>query len=195
MSAFSNIAPITAPITPPQPSPGATGDVCYESEWIDAAAMVPATTNGPEAEKKELAGGTNVDRLLFDGATIETAYVKWIFDESWDRGKIRFRLVWDANTGGSGTASWGVSARAVSNDDALDAAFPTDVVVTDTVTSVGDNHTTSTVEVTVGGDPQIGCLILLRIRRRPDIDSMTQDAGLLGAHVQWRENRTAQVWS
>lgn len=197
MSAFRNVLPLTTQIQPPVPSPTAGVDAGYESEWIDAAAMVPATTSGPAAEKQELAGGTNVDRLLFDGATQETAYVKWIFDESWDRGKIRVRLVWDAATGGSGGVVWGIAARAAGNEDPLDASFASDETLTDTVVVVGRNHTTGTAEVTVSGNPQEGDLVVLRIRRVPSAigDTMSQDAALLGAHIQWRTSRDAQVWS
>lgn len=196
MSAFENLANPRPSLAPPTPSP-ALAEPHYVSEFVPAGAITPATTSGPATDKQELADGTNIDRLLFDGASQETAYFNFVPDEGWDLGKIRVRLVWNAATGGSGGVAWGVSAKAVSNDDPLSSSYPTDQVLYDTVTSEGDNHTTGTAEVEVGGSPQRGDLVIFRVRRVPSLtgDTMSQDAGLIGAAIQLRYNRTPSAWA
>lgn len=168
----------------------------YRSEYIDAAAMAPADTNGATTSKIETTTNKNIaDRYLFDGATAQSVYFKFTFDDVWNRGAIRARAYWDAATGGSGGVTWGISAYAFSDSDVIDTAMGTEATTSDTVIAVGDVHITPSALVTIGGGPALGDIIIFRIRRLPSDanDTMTQQAALMGVEIQWAEGSTEPV--
>jgi hypothetical protein len=165
--------------------------------YIDAGAMVPRKTNGAFPYTEEYA--TNdvvIDYYLFDSATEEGVQFKLAFPDSWDLGTIKAKFFWDAATGASASdgVTWGISARAVSNDDAIDAAFAASVDTDDVVIAVGDVHVSAASgAVTVSGTPVLGDLILFEVTRvvGDAQDDMAEDAKLLGVQLQYTELTTA----
>ena len=163
----------------------------YEEIYIDAAAMVPRTTNGAEAATEEYATNDVMsDHLLFDSVTEEGAQFKIAMPDSWDRLTIKAKFFWDAATGASAAdgVTWGIAAEAMSNDDALDNAFAASVDTDDTVIAVGDLHVSAaSAAVTVGNTPAVGDLLLFEITRvvGDANDTMSEDAKLLGVQIQF----------
>jgi hypothetical protein len=166
----------------------------YRSLWIGAGAMTPATTSGAAAATIETAtNDVAYDVFKFDGATVESVWFNLRMPDEWDRGTVKAVFFWEPDAGGSGAVTWGISGLADSDDDALDSAPGTEVLVSDSVIAVGDLHiTAATAAVTAGGSPALGDMIAFRIRRVPSDagDTMTQDACLLGVSLQWREGTT-----
>lgn len=134
--------------------------------WINAGSMIPQTTNGATPATEETS--TNfimTDYLYFDttdfaqasigciGKAIDTAYVT---------------LYWDIVSGASAndTIKWGVSARAVGNDDVINGSWGTQTNVEDLVIAVGDMHITTQIAVAVGNSPAAGDMVWFRITRR-----------------------------
>lgn len=165
--------------------------------WVDAGAMVPAVTNGAEAETWEYPTQDHaVDRLLFDAATAEAAFFKLALPKVWDLGTLKAKFVWDGAATASNGVVWGLSAGAFSNDAAIDAALGSEVTVADTVIAVGDLHlTAATAALTVGGTPAAEDLLLFKVRRvvLDDSDTCAVDAALLGVWLEWTEGSTEPV--
>jgi len=166
----------------------------YRTIWLAAGAMAPRETNGAAFATEEYAtNDVQVDTALFDSSTTEALFAQIAMPEEWDRGTLKVKIFWDSAATGSGDVVWSVSAGAVSNDDAIDAALGTAQTVTDTVLAVADLHvTTATPAVTVGGTPALEDLLFFRIERDADAagDTLAVDAKLLGVLIQYREDTT-----
>ena len=177
------------------PISGAPGGGVREF-WVDAAAMVPRVTAGAYARTEEYAtNDVNLDYYLFDSVVEEGVQFKVAMPDAWDLGTIKVKFFWDAATGASASdgVTWGISARAVSNDDAVDAAFGASVDTDDVVIAVGDLHVSpASAAVTVSGTPALGDLILFEITRvvGDAQDDMTEDAKLFGMQIQYTESTT-----
>lgn len=156
-----------------------------------AAAMTPSTTNGAAATTTET--GTNdvmLPTLNFDAATQEHAQFLFPMPKSWDEGTVTAQFIWTADSG-SGDVIWGIQAVAISEGDALDASWGTAQEVTDTLTTAGDNHTTSfTSAATIGGSPAEGDLVAFRVYRKAADggDTLGVDARLIGIRLNITTN-------
>lgn len=157
----------------------------FHTIWLPAGAMVSTTTNGAADGLSELA--TN-DVMLktkdFDASTDEHAQFMVAMPVSWNEGIVRARFVWTATAGTAGaaeTVSWAIRGLSLSNDDAMDAAFGTAVVVADTWIADGDLHISSaTGDVTLSGTPASGDLAVFDFYRDVSADDLVGDAQLVG---------------
>jgi hypothetical protein len=187
-------AALTAHETATNPHPGYVPKQRYRSFWVGAGAMTPATTLGAAPATIETAtNDVAYDVYKFDGATAESVWFVLRMPDEWDLGTVKVVIFWEPDTGGSGAVTWGVSGLSDSNDDALDSAVGTEVLVSDSVIAVGDLHVTSfSVPITIADTPALGDLIAFHVRRVPSDagDTMTQDACLIGMSIQWRESST-----
>lgn len=174
----------------------------YDTIYIDAAAMIPSTTNGALQGTKEY--GTNdidIDYFAFDaGATEERVQFKLKMPENWDIGTIKVKFDWTSDTGSTAgdTVEWGIKAGALSNDDAIDAALGTAQVITDTLLANNgtDLQTTgATPALTVGGTPALGDVIVFEVYRNTDgTDDMAEDAWLTGITIQYSKAGVPVAW-
>ena len=172
----------------------------YDTIDIPAGAMIPCTTNGAEASTEEY--GTNdidIDVMAFDdGATEERVQFTLVMPENWNRSTIKAKFYWGNASGASAsdTVEWGIKAGAISNDDPIDAALGTAVVITDTVITDGDLHVTSATPVlTVGGTPALGDLIQFEVYRNTDgTDDMAEDAWLIAVVIQYQKSNAIAGW-
>jgi hypothetical protein len=169
----------------------------YETLWIDAAAMVPRSTNGSQAGSRELAtNDVMVDYMAFDTTTSEGCQFKLSLpDQLVDNAPIRFRFYWTAESG-SGTVIWNVGAFKLSDSGALDAAFPTpDAATADTLLTANDVHISDGAAVMTLTGIADNDIIMVEIER--DVaDTLGVDAQLLGVKIQYPVNNTATtVWS
>jgi hypothetical protein len=149
-------------------------------------AFVPRTTNGPGDYSAETSTHRiTVSGLAFDPVTTEYAQIALAMPGSWDRGTLRFEVLWMA-AGGSGGVAWALRAVAIGNDDPLDAAFGTAVTVTQTLTAANEvNQTAQSAALTVAGSPASKDMVVLEIYR--DVvnaaDTLAVDAVLLAVRL------------
>ncbi|MFD1982463.1 DUF2793 domain-containing protein [Mesorhizobium newzealandense] len=163
-------------------------DIGKQTVWVPAGAMVPRTTNGAATGTAEMATNKNMLATLdFDTTTQEFAQFDIRMPKSWNEGTVTFIPVWShaATTTNFGVA-FGLDAVAVSDGDALDVAFGTAVVVTDTGGTTNTSYQgAESGAVTVSGSPAAGDLVMFRIHRDPanGSDTMAIDARLHGVVV------------
>ena len=153
--------------------------------YIPATAMWPRTTNGcSEITKREIATSLfNIQTLNFDATTQEFCQFSIVLPRKYNLGTFTYEILWTAASG-SGTADWGVSGAAYSNDDALTGALGSAVTVNDTLTAVDDfDKTPTSSAVTLGGTPADADLIVIQISRNPGSDTLAVDAEFIGIHL------------
>jgi hypothetical protein len=154
--------------------------------WVPAAAFIPRTTNGCAVDSREQATNrVNTDELLFDAASEQFAQALLVMPSNYNNSTLTARFYWTASSGSGGVA-WGISGRAYGDDDALDAASGTRVVVTDTFITANDVHVTSaTGAVTIAGTPAANKAINFQLVR--EVGNGSDDLGvaarLLGVEI------------
>lgn len=181
---------------------GAGSNSDITSLYIDAAEMIPATTNGALQGTNEY--GTNdidIDYLAFDsGAIEERAQFKLKMPENWDRGTILAKFDWSTASGSTAgdTVEWGIKAGALSDNDSIDSALGTPQVISDIL--LADNGanlqtTAKTSEITVGGTPEVNDIIIFEIYRNTDgTDNCAEDAWLFGLTLQIKLSGAVAAW-
>lgn len=157
--------------------------------FISAAAMWPSTTAGCATLAKSETGTNDVNyqTLDFDQTTQEYAEFQMVFPDNWDASTVTFYAHWTASAGTGGVA-WSLEGLALADDDALDTARGTAVVVTDTLIATGDVHKTAeSSAVTLSNTPAAGDLIMFRVSRVTGDagDTLTGDAKLLGIRIEY----------
>lgn len=173
----------------PNPTLAATKTpVGKQTVWVPASAMVPRTTNG--AATGELETVTNKvmhNTLDFDSATQEYAQFGVWMPKSWNEGTVLAQFVWShPSTATNFGVAFGIQGLALSNDDALDAAFGTAQEVTDTGGTTDDIYITAeTAAITIGGSPAEGDYVVFQVYRKPADagDTLAVDARLLGVKL------------
>jgi len=174
----------------------------YMTIWVDAGAMVSTTTAGAAAATNEYAtNDVNWDYLAFDtGGTEEQAQFKIVMPETWDLGTIKAKFYWSSASGSSAgdTVEWGLKGTSLSDDQAIDYAWGTEQVISDTVLAGtnGDLHITSaTPAITIGNTPALNDLCAFEVHRNTDgTDDMAEDAWLFGILLQIRTTSTVSAW-
>ena len=171
----------------------AAGGVGKQTIFVPASAMIPRITNGPSLGSLETATNrVNVSTLDFDPTTQEFAQFQVAMPKSWDEGTVTFEVIWyhPSTTTNFGVV-WSLAGTALSDTNALDTAFGTAVLVTDT------GGTTNTVydspesaAVTIGNTPAENDYIVFQVARVPADagDTMAVDARLLGVKVFYTTN-------
>jgi hypothetical protein len=177
-------------------TPAASTGVMREF-WVGAGAMAPRKTAGATAATDEYTtNDVTLDWYLFDSVTEEAVQFLTAMPDAWDRGNIKAKFFWDACTNASAddVVRWTIAARAMSNDDAIDAAFPTATTVDDAVIAVADTHVTAaTSAFAISGTPAIGDMIVFQITRYNSgvSGNMSEDAKFFGIQIQYTESTTA----
>ncbi len=167
----------------------------HATQYIDAGAWVPCTTNPAATGQYEYAtNDIDMEHYAFDtGATEERIQLKWAMPDEWDKGTLKVKFFWTSATGSTAgdTVEWAIKAGAVSDGDAIDAALGDPVTVSDTL--LADNGgdmqvSAASAAMTVGGTPALGDMIFFEIYRNTDgTDDMTEDAWLAGIQIQWKK--------
>ena len=173
--------------------------VLYKTIYIDAGAMVPATTTPAATGTKEY--GTNdldADYFAFDGgASEERVQFKMVMPEDYDLGTVKAKFYWSSATGSTAgdTVEWAIKAVAITNDGALDVAKGTAVTVSDTLLADSGADlqiSAASGAMTIGGTPALGKLVVFEVYRNTDgTDDMTEDAWLFGVLIQYQQTATA----
>ena len=172
-------------VTGPTGTTGPTGAGGPEV-YIDAAAMVPRTTNGAEASTVEhVTNDIMIDSYAFDSTTEEGVQFKFAMPTDWDLGTVTYEIYWDAKATASGTAIWGVRGRAYADSDAIDQAWGDEVTVTDTLLTVGDVHISPTsTAVTLAGTPAEPDLCIFQIVGKV-AETIAVDTLLMGIMIHY----------
>lgn len=165
-------------------------------EWfIPASNFAPRTSNGCAtlATLETTTNKVNLPYLAFDGTTQEFAQtIIPRMPKSWNEGTITAIPVWahPSTTVNFGVV-WGVSALALTDDDAADTAFGTAQTSTDTGGTTSDvYHGPATSAITVGNSPSEGDSVVLQVSRNPadGSDTMAVDAYFLGLLIRVTSN-------
>ncbi len=155
---------------------------------VPAASWSPAITNGAGRSYQELAANDLISETLdFDDTAQEFATFEWFPPERWNAGTVTFRYRWRSSGGGaSDTLDMALSAVAISNDDAEDAAPGTPIVVTDTWIANGDHHVSAeSGAVTIAGAPAKADKVVFKLQRNVSTDDLTGDAGIEAVEIFW----------
>lgn len=155
---------------------------------IGSGGFRPEATNGAAPGLLTLAAtGMGVDVLDFDTAVAEYASAVIPMPRSWNGGAVVVRPIWTASSG-SGTVAWSVSMAAVSHDDVLDVsggAWATINVGAMSLTAVGDLQSSGTGTGTPGNTPAKGDVLLVRVMRDVNNDTLSADARLIALVIEY----------
>ena len=175
----------------------------YRTMYIDAAAMVPAVTNGAIANTEEMhaTNFTTLDFLSFSTSTEQYADFKIVMPEQYNNGTIKAKFYWKpADAEASVSVVWGIKAYAATDSDALTGAsgvWGTEQVIEDvSLNTVDDLHISATTPaITIAGTPAEGKLVFVRVFRKvaASDDDYADAAELLGVNLQYVESETASV--
>ena len=169
-------------------------DQGLDTIWVPAAAMTPTVSNGCAvlAKVETTSGRPDMVSLDFDATSDEHAQFQVAFPKSWNEGTITFQVFW--TTSGAVTTGVAVALQgvAVSDNDTIDVAYGTAVVVTDDALNAAEDLMVSAASaaVTIAGTPAAGDCCFFRVYR--DIsdgdDDMTQDMQLIGIKILYTTN-------
>jgi hypothetical protein len=157
--------------------------------WVPAAAMIPTVSNGCASllRTETTAGRPDVQGLAFDTSSDEFAQFLVTFPNSWDEGTITYEVVWTALAGGAGGVAWQLQGVALADNDSMDTAYGTAVVVTDTSHETAEDVQVTDVSgaVTIAGAPSTSELVAFRFGRDVSdaADTLAEDATVLGIKI------------
>lgn len=169
--------------------PNASATLKYagkETIWIPAAAMRPSASGGcaSAATIATSANQPDIQSLDFDTTTQEYAQFSVAFPKSWNEGTVTAQFFWShASTTTNFGVVWNLQGVAMSDDDAIAAAYGTAQQVSDTGGTTNDQYVTSeTSAITIAGTPAEGDLVNFRVSRvtGDGSDTMAIDARLMG---------------
>ena len=149
-----------------------------ETIWVPANAMTPTESNGCASitAVETTSGRPDMYVLDFDKDSDEHAQFTVAFPKSWNAGTITFQAFWSglAATGG---VSWGLQGVAFADNDSIDTAYGTAVVVDDTEQGAVEevNVSAASGAVTIAGSPGDNELCYFRIFR--DVSDTNDNSG------------------
>ncbi len=157
--------------------------------FIPAAAMRPTSSNGCAsiATVETTAGRPDLQVLDFDASADEHAQFQIAMPKSWDEGTITFRVFWTSTATDTDGVAWALQGVACADDDTIDVAYGTAVVVTDDNISAAEDMLITDVSaaLTIAGSPAAAEMCFFRVFR--DVsdanDDMTEDARLIGVQI------------
>jgi hypothetical protein len=173
----------------------------YKTIFIPAASMTPTSTNGALPGTTEyVTNDINKDYLAFDATTEQYADVSFPMPEGWNRSTVKVKFYWTTESGSSATdtVEWEIAAVAVSDDDPIDTALGSAVVISDAV--LADDGTDlqisgATPALTVGGTPALGDLVHWKVSRNVSgTDDCAEDGWLFGILIQYLDNQAVAAW-
>jgi len=160
-----------------------------ETIWIPSAAITPTQSNGcaSRTQVETTSGRPDMDVLDFDASSDEHAQFSVAFPKSWNAGTITFQVYWTTTATDTDGVSWGLQGVAVSDNDTIDVAYGTAVVVDDAALSAAEDLcvTAESGAVTVAGSPADNDIVYFRIFRdvSDSNDTAAEDARLIGVKI------------
>jgi hypothetical protein len=164
-----------------------------QTVWIPAGSMTARTTSGAVSGTVETTTNKVMIRTLdFDAAAAEYAQFHVQMPKGWNEGTVSAVFVWShAATATNFGVVWGIQAVALSDDDALDAAFGAAQTVTDTGGTTNDLYrSTESAAVTIGGTPAENDVVVFQVYRdaTSGSDTLAIDARLHGVVLFYTTN-------
>ena len=157
--------------------------------WIPAAAMRPTVSNGCAAltEVETTSGRPDMQVLDFDTSADEHAQFQISMPKSWNEGTITAQFYWTTTATDTDGVSWGIQGVCVSDNDTIDVAYGTAIVVDDAALGAAEDLCVSaaTAAITLGGSPAAGDLAFFRVFRdvSDSNDTAAEDARLIGVKI------------
>ena len=157
-----------------------------ETIFVPAAAMSPTASNGCAAlaTAETTSGRPDMNVLDFDASSDEHAQFQIAFPKSWNEGTVTFQAFWTTAATDTDGVAWGLQGVAVSDNDTIDVAYGTAVVVTDDALGAAEDLcvTAESGAITIAGRPAAGDMCFFRIFRdvSDSNDDMAEDARLIG---------------
>ena len=160
-----------------------------QSMWIPAGTMYPTTSAGcsSHAKVETTAARPDIFVLDFDASSDENAQFSVAMPSYWNEGTITYQVYWTTAATDTDGVAWSLAGVAVSDNDTIDVAFGTAVVVTDDALGAAEDLcvTAESGAVTIAGSPAAGDLAYFNIER--DVsdgnDDMAEDARLIGIKI------------
>ena len=161
-----------------------------QTVWIPAAALLPRLNAGAAASTTELPGNRLVLRTLdFDPLVQEHAQALVQMPKGWNRGPLTAAILWTHGpTGAPFNVVWGMRALAASDTSALDTAFGTPALVTDTGGTPGALYRSAEPPgFSPASAPAEASLLALEIFRAASdpADTLSVDARLVGIALHY----------
>lgn len=133
---LTNDGPVTIGATPLSFKKVESSTFGKQTIEYQAGSMSPRLTNGPQFVTVQLgANGTLLSALAFDAAVTEYAQFQVRMPKSWNEGAVTFTPIWTANSTSTNGVAWVIRAKAIGNDETIDAAWGAGVTVTDANTA------------------------------------------------------------
>ncbi len=162
--------------------------------WIPAAAMRPRASNGCASitDAETTSGRPDMQVLDFDASSDEHAQFTIAMPSSWNEGTITYQVYWTTTATDTDGVAWGLQGVCISDNDTMDVAYGTAVVVTDDALGAAEDLcvTAASSAVTLAGSPAAGDLAAFQIFR--DVsdgnDDMAEDARLVGIKLIYTTN-------
>ena len=157
--------------------------------WIPAAAMRPTVSNGCAAltEVETTSGRPDMQVLDFDTSADEHAQFQISMPKSWNEGTVTAQFYWTTTATDTDGVSWGIQGVCVSDNDTIDVAYGTAIVVDDAALGAAEDLCVSaaTAAITLGGSPAAGDLAFFRVFRdvSDSNDTAAEDARLIGVKI------------
>jgi hypothetical protein len=163
-----------------------TGIAGKQTIFVPASAMTPTVSNGCAALAKveTTAGRPDMVVLDFDATADEHAQFQVAFPKSWNESTVTFQAFWTTSGAVTTGVAIGLQAVGMADNETIDVAYGTAVVVTDDAQSAAEELyvTAESSAVTIAGTPAAGDMTFFRVFR--DVsdanDDMTQDMRLIG---------------
>lgn len=162
--------------------------------YIDAAAMVPRTSNPPEVLSQEQGTSkVHMDKLAFDKSSQEWVNFKVAMPSTWDRQPVKAKFYWEPRGGSNGqVVEWAIQCVGFKDGDAIDSGFGAARTVQDTrLLADGVHLSAATAGIEVAGyyGTSLNPLLNFAVRRMADNggDTLDADANLLGVLIQYGE--------
>lgn len=168
------------------PSGGGSSTAGKHAIWIAAGSITPSASGGCAALATiaSAANQPDIQTLDFDATTQEYAQFSIRMPKSWNEGTVTFSPVWShAATATNFGVVWDLQAVAVSDDDAIAAAFGTAQTSTDTGGTTNDLYAgPESSAITIAGTPAAEDVVFFRVSRVTGngSDTMAIDARLHG---------------
>jgi len=128
------------------------------------------------------AGDVNVPLVPFDQTAQESVSCAVGLPADYDGSALTFTIYWTSRAGTTGTAKWSVNASVFENAESL-AQTNSAIILDDTFIAQNDTHV-----VSASGTPDgasTGCLLTLFIRRQANLDTLDDDADLIGIRISY----------
>lgn len=156
------------------------------SMWLPAIDWTPTVTAGANAlaSTETTAGRPDVKHIGFVDGADDFAQLAVVFPDAWDAGTITFKAYWTHAGGSTFTIDLGLQCVALANDDTMDTAYGTAVLVQDTGGTAEDVYVTpESAAITCAGSPVDGELVEFQVYRDISADDLDVDLDLIGIRL------------